>query len=1042
MGMVVTRPAAADNIVPVLESEIAVYSLPHIVLSHKFLIDEAGAATVDRANPKLGFRWGVVDHSHGLNVDARLDFIVEERDPFEGDGWRTLDKFGAVADNIPKERLEEMAKRFGLNDEHPVDIDLGPHRPVRLIRVSARGRLWNPIDSVVIFKPLKTAETGDSRSFMVQYRPDWFGFRHEKPALIDMLRTVLEQGGRLEQWREYSRDVVARAPENAQTALTTEEVLGILDFDPAAVDYGASINDLLSAGARAAGLAADERKFASRAFKGVPRTSVNFVERNLELRMKARTAATLVPSGPALARSMSLALQSIQLRESLERVQAAVGLQAKAMRYLWHMEGEQDSPTHFSRFVKATREVVERAGSLRSRLAGELGISSFHGHKGKGGVTRSPVFVRLSRGPGGAQSALVVREILGDLVVYLEQMESRQRQMLAAAVSLQGLLTKPAKGPDGLVDGLTARLPEGLEVAIPTETIDIQPKEIADYVVEIVSHQGAAREVVIEEDATPPSGWHAQLTKTRIKLQPGEKQKIYYKLVAPYFATDPINVVTSLRVRWADETGAYLAPQFLTRLLIGERGVDPIPPQMADPAGDVLWVSPGSSNDLCLVPGQSVDYAVEVGHQGSQARGVSMRILTPPPDEWVTRIEPSELVRMSDGDHTTFHFRLSAPLYVNETRQSEIMLAIGYADEFENLERLVYRRVRITVDVPRSRPIINGGEVRTYYAPTGAETTLVMELGNVGSVDDTYDIFVEEKPKDWFIHLEKTYVHVPHRSPAVPFTFRVRPPLDGLTGETGKLRLKAVSTRRPEIHAFQDVTLALRGPMNIALQPADPQFLISPGTSGVIPFVAINVMEVPVVWNFRVSPRTTHPEWFAVEDAPVTLAPGEERFVNVNVAVPSDTPVDFRTPLVLMALDEHGGEVVSASVDLRVIPNYKLQIRAVWERVVRTPGMIIVPIEVHNMGSQEDIVGLLLGGKRKYWGRLTHTVLRLKPGQVYETRLTIRVPIEAQAGQDALLDVKAHSLKDSRARDVVQVDVFPELRARSNASTYGDKVRY
>src|SRR5262249_8272819 len=153
--------------------------------------------------------------------------------------------------------------------------------------------------------------------------------------------------------------------------------------------------------------------------------------------------------------------------------------------------------------------------------------------------------------------------------------------------------------------------------------------------------------------------------------------------------------------------------------------------------------------------------------------------------------------------------------------------------------------------------------------------------------------------------------------------------------------------------------------------------------------------------------------------------------------IPRGVPVETSYPAWIMALDENGGELVAAKTNLDLIPERRIHIRAKKDQIVRTRTLLFVPLEVTNDGLANQSVGLVIEGKRRYWAHLWHKRLALRPGMSFTVTLTVRIPVEAQHGQDADIIVQATSLKDGSARDFVQIGVAPPYAIRTNVSTDG-----
>ncbi|MBI4862223.1 MAG: hypothetical protein HY815_18495 [Candidatus Riflebacteria bacterium] len=739
------------------------------------------------------------------------------------------------------------------------------------------------------------------------------------------------------------------------------------------------------------------------------------------------------------------------LKMALDRSIADLDLSIKGILYLWRATDLGEFKTLVAALDRSLTTSLGDLARLTELLDGELGRDPSTG--AWKAIEESRLFtMRFPKGSTSdpSKACLLVRGLFSDLLYLTLEHRFNQEVFRAITRSVLARMGDLKERFRNLVADPDLAFPPGLTVASATSMAVVKPGQLAQYSVQVENRAGVEREVRVDEGHQPPDGWQSKVSQENFRLRPGESATVHYTIGVPYYAHVPMNHVGTLRIGWADEPGLVHQPQFLTRLTVGGK-FEPLPGPAArdrdlaaqarkrseqQPSQDTLEVAGGNTDHLVMEPGSVARYLVTAVHHGSQPRSVSMKLMTAVPDRWIVDIKPEE-VQLAPDVPARFNMRLTAPVDTVTGRGVELLLGIGYTDDFGQVGKLTFRKVNVELAVVRAKPIINSGEVRTYYAKRDAATTLMVELANLGNVDDTFDIFVDEKPADWYVHLDRTYLRVPHRKNPVGLPITVRPPLDALTGEFERIVLRATSAGHPEIFTRQALTVAVRAGLNFALEPVRERWLVSPGSTGVLDFVARNVMGRPARLAFKVSPETIHPEWVHLDQPLSVLEPGEEMPLAVKVQVPHGVPLDRRFPVVIMALDDQGGEIVSASTELVTIPVHRIRIAARRDRLVRTRTLMMIPLTVTNEGAANETVGLILKGLRRYWAQLSHRRIYLKPGASYDVTLTVRVPPEMQYGQEADIEVQATSLKDGAARDFVRIGVSPPNMVRTNASTFG-----
>ena len=1043
---VFSRASNGDSLpFPVLSSEASIYSLPHTIITHEFKVEPGRVLVTDEPDPSLKVHWVSVNKSGGSSVNVRLDFqVFEDRSfPYTAGEWDLVREFGESLTKAAEGADKKSSSAESVTRQECVTVRLGYQVPVKRVKVEAGSSIESTLTSVTIDKPADRKTARATREFYLAMRPMWLGYPHPDETLFTMLLGLIEVRNGFDSWREWmSRVASAATATGPERQMSREEYASVLNAEENLHDLNRIIIRLAPIGLRATDRPSTETADLLRSLSRVDGIPVRYGREHPLVVDRTQRAMARISSSAMLVGGTARSIQGTGLGDQVDRIIRSLDVVMRVSKFLWALRDESDARGGMERFAGACREAARSMDDAISVLAAELGIDR------RSGVTGVIVKSNLAtlrftlKSAESIDSANAAREVLSDL---LYRIMAARRQMQALAALFEGLakpLSRESEGPAALAGDVAPVLPEGLTVDISHDTMRIRPAQIATYEMIVTNRAAGEREVRIDQIVESGPGWHGQVSLKNFRLKGGQSQKVFYKVVAPFFGPMPENHHATLKIGWSDRPGAFFAPQFLTRMHMGGReAAEPLTPETMDTSHDGLWVSNDGADQLRLVPGGVVDYPIRVIHDGSPQRKVVVRLLTDPPKDWVVHIEPEEIAVRPGEEHHIF-MRVSAPLYLKDSADAELLLGIGYEDMFERPDQIAYRKTHVFFEVNRSHPQINGDEIRTYYARANSATTMLIEVANPGNADDTFDLFLTEKPKEWYVHLGQSYVNVAAQREPRMVPLVVRPPLDALTGESSRLVMRAVSTRHPEIYHEQEITLVARGDLNIALRAESEQYLAPPGGEGEVIFIARNILDRPVAWTFAVSPRTTHPEWFSLPQIPVPLEPGQERAVRVHMSVDNNAAVDQVYPIEIMALDENGGQLVNAVSNVRVIAGHKIAMRAIWEGVQRSPGIVIVPIEVQNLGAADEVVGLMLAGKRRYWGRMTHQTLRLRPGARFETRLTIRIPQEAVPGQDALLTVKAQSLTDPRANDDLSIEVFPQKHGRTNASTYAQKVTY
>lgn len=1084
--------------IDVVFTEVSIYSLPHIVVKHEFAIAPEGVIVADGPNPSLRVSFKMVDHSHGTNVDSHCDFLVYEDEGFPLKGrpdWVLVHEANRVTSNVSPDIRNATQKLFDAHGDKLFELPLDAARPIKKIKVVAHAKLYNPIESVNIRKPLMTQEAEDSRVFYVALRPRWGTVWHDGGALVRQFRQLLALRDELVRWQGFaSRIGVANRSVADASNFPPEDLTAVLRATAHARENLDEVTDeLLATASRCAGRPPEKIDAMGKDLLGVRRLAFNYKDIHASL---AERTPGMVPEAGNL-RNLLIASGNLfeagGVRRQLDRAIGQCDMALKSLTYLWgpNDSGELRSMlAGFDRSAKGAATDLDRLGGMLDR---ELGRESDGGWSS---IESSGLYSR--RFPSGVadsgRGAMLLRGLYSDLLYLTLETEYNMRVAAAWAKLAGQRLGEIADRAAQMAPDPDLSFPVGLFIEPAGTTQTIEPGQVARFAVRVENQTTMEREVRIVEAESPPDGWHTRVEPETARLAPGDGVTVHYALGAPSYAHQPINHVSTLKIGWQDEPGQVHQPQFLTRLKVAgmvaqlpgpkEREAGYIAPENGaaiirasseeednrdgrsflkrwgkptkdkkdgDPAetkkkeiegkGDGLLVSTDSPEHLFLEPGAVGRYQVKVIHKGGGPRRVSIKLMTPVPERWIVAIDPEE-ADMAPESIKRFNMRITAPIDTVAARRIEVLLGIGYTDEFSRVDKVAFRKVLVELNVVRSKPLVNNGEVRTYRTRTGVSTTMLLELANIGSVDDTFDLFVDQKPKDWYVHLDKTHLRVAHKKEPMLVPITVRPPLGALQGEFERIVVRAVSIGHPEISTKQALTVAVVAPGNFALEPKHERYLVAPGTEGRIEFRARNVMDRPVKLAWKVSPRTVHPEWLTFDEPITELAAEQEATLSARVKIPHGVPLDRDFPVAIMALDEHGGEIVSAVTTVHTIPVHRVQIRAVQEKIVRTRTLLMIPLEVTNHGAAADDVALILEGKRRYWAKLSHRKLFLRPGQRFTAMLTVRVPVEAEHDQDADLLVQATSLTDGGARDFVRVGVAAPYVIRTNASTYGTRPKF
>ena len=115
------------------------------------------------------------------------------------------------------------------------------------------------------------------------------------------------------------------------------------------------------------------------------------------------------------------------------------------------------------------------------------------------------------------------------------------------------------------------------------------------------------------------------------------------------------------------------------------------------------------------------------------------------PRNWIVEAVPRRLY-LRPGLPERVTLKVTAPLYMKKPQRLELVVGVGYADDFEHLEKVSLTTLVTDLEVLHALPVINDDETRTYLVPQSGKADIAAVMDNAGNVSDTFDLFLAPPP--------------------------------------------------------------------------------------------------------------------------------------------------------------------------------------------------------------------------------------------------------------------------------------------------------
>lgn len=1022
LGLLVTGLTLLTRPLPALDldlgnMEAAVYSLPNVRAQASIGIEEDSFVVSEFADPVLAFPWKQLDHSSGVNATSQVTVRLWEDGSFPLGGapvWKELLDKTVILDN--RERLRGTAT-FDREGRIRLPIELHRSSPVRRLKLD----LISKVDS-----PFFTEVEKDSRAFYLTLRPSWKSREHHHPALMQVMAMAYNRKRAAWRWKAFLREVTlaSRSLKDARR-FTASEIRTMLDdsktlagriLEEDVLEQVAE--DLLAESGKAMGKLRDGIEIAGEKLLGARRLAFTSLQASRKGWKEGTRALGRTSSARNFVAGFRDSAREVAVGQSLDKAMYHLDRQLEALGHLWYISSDAELALLFSRLEENLRledlELVE----LGKRLEEELG-RNYDTHRWDK-IERSPLF--LKRFPEDSRSresnATLLRSVwLG--LYYLIRSEHFQLQVLAEATrqAREGFeLNAPKVSLKPAFEG--SNLPPHLQVTVSVTGATVAPGELASYPLTVRNLDISPRQVSLREVGPLPSGWFSGFSEQDFSLAPGESKTVTYSITSPFYLQEAQQVTSSVRIHFDDEPSRYHEPAFVTLASLGHDL-----PVMTN-AESHLDIEV-TDEETTMRAGEVSRTSYLVTHRGPTKKLVTCELLNRPPEGWIAVLDPERLW-LEPGEEARVDLRVTAPLYMNESKRQEWVVGIAYADEFKNKERIAFTTVATNLETVQAEPVLNEEEVRTYFVKPGGSVTHQLTLANRGNAPDTFDFFLDVPPDGWYMRLEKPYLDLPAGAAPTPVPFRVQAPASAKAGDFVEVDLTAVSSTHPEIRTSNKLRLAIVGDPHLKIVPEAAPYACAPGDEVVFTLAAANHSDGDMRLGFRAAADNLHADWMLIEADVEPIEPGEIRRIQGRIRLPENVDVGDSIPFGVAAVNELGEEVDRVGFMVDVQSRHRVSLVLDDSRTLTSKGLVAVKLVATNEGTVHDMVQILLSGlKRRYWARLSHTRLSLAPRESQELTLFIRIPPHADPGQDAIVQVQAKSARDSKARAFVSVTVLP-----------------
>ena len=1001
--------------------EASIYSLPHVEAEIDLRYPPETIVSSVQCCPVLRFPWKVVDHSRALNVTSEMTVRVFRDEAFpvgEETRWveietvrKRITNHGAGGDSNARFERQGCVK---------VPVALDYNRPVLRLKI---------VLNAAVRSSLHSSSKVKEQIIYIALPSKWKGIPHSHRALTNMAMYLYRVKKTLLFWRSWLSSVMLanRSLRDSRRFSGSDALKGLngsevfVKYSPDDRELEEAAFNLISETNRLNNKFAEKISPVSSQLLGVNRLSYSPVE--VIHRFGAALSANL--SEVAHFRNFLITVlnfdERVELKERISRVVHFINDANKALEFLFNMNNSQDILIFLKRVSKALRQAREEISGM-VRLSGKVLGRDKSAYKGWSPIFETILYKELyPSGASGNKNAVCksLRSLFQGFY-YLLVADLFQVRVCEAAVdkSLKpfNLDSVPAVISQPLNDDV---IPQDLFVASSVTGYSVKPGQIASYKITVRNLHNQPREVRFDEIRKLPSGWISQMTREAITLSPGAEDTITYSVSSPYYAKQSLTARSSVRVYFAEDTAHFHEIVFQTRCKTGD-GIQTEPVYGAD---SLIVTAPDS--ERVINPGGLASYTFMVRHMGPTRKLVNCDIVSKLPENWIIDVEPRRLY-LKPGIPQKVTIKATAPLYLKKAAVIELITGIGYADHFDDLEKIDLTTLVTHLKMEQSKPVINSGEPKTYVIPNFGESKIFADILNAGNSGETFDLFLGEVPKGWSVSLGETTLHLPPSGKPVKIPVCITPAINSRAGDYKKIQLTAVSVAHPEIRTRNTMVVSVANDTKLEVEPMKRLYRIDPGSSVDFALSVKNRADEPMKVGFRGSVINTRSTWLDLHVPAKMLKAGESRIVTGHIRVPDGEKRGQLIPFAVSAINERGDEIGAVTFEVATCRRHAVNIVINKDGMSKNSGLITTKLVVTNLGTVRDTFALIIrGGVRRWQSRLALNRLTLAAGESGVSTLIVKVPPQENKRKEISVDVQAKSVSDSSASDFVTVNITP-----------------
>lgn len=1001
--------------------EASIYSLPHVEAKVDFVHPTESVIPSPQCNPLLRFPWKVVDHSRALNVTSELTVRIFNDEAFpSGEETRWVEVETAKKRITNHETNQKTEARFERQGCVQIPLVLDYNRPVVRLKVvlnaAVRSSLHSSSDTkeqvIYVALPAKWKELPQSHGALTNMTLYLYRMKHTLLIWRTWLSSVMLANRSLRDSRRFGASDVVQVLEDSRK---------LVRYNPDDRELEDTSFNLIRETSRIKGKLSENIDPVSAQLLGVNRLSFSAIEAIDKFGSSLNEDLDKIVHFRNFFITVLNFDEAAEMRERISRVVHFVNDGLQAISFLFNMNNSQDLAIFLRRTSSAISQVRDELAGL-VRLTGKLIGRDRSAYSGWSEIFETDIYKDLyPEAASGNKDVLckAVRDLFQGYYYILVSAHFQARVCEAAFIkSLEpfNLDAMPAVITQPVDDKV---IPKELFVVSSETGHSIEPGKIASYKISVRNLHNQPREVRFSEIRKLPSGWISKMTRDAITLQPGAEDEITYSVIAPYYARQTMTARSSVRVYFAEDTAHFHEIVYQTRCITGD-GVE----SGKSTGPDSLFVTAPDS-ERTITPGGVASYTFIVKHLGPTRKLVNFDIVSKLPDNWIIDVEPRKLYMHPERPQKVT-IKVTAPLYLKKEQTIELIAGVGYAEDFESLEKIDLTTLITHLKVEQSKPGINSGETKTYIIANHGQSKIFADIANSGNSDETFDLFLEDAPDGWEAVLGETTVHLPASGAVVKVPVCITPSLTSRAGDYKKIQLTAISVAHPEIRTRNTLVVSVADDTKLEVEPVKRIYRIDPGSSVDVAFRVKNRAEEPMKVGFRSSVINTRSTWLSLDSPATILNAGESRIVTGHLRVPDGEKTGQLIPFAVSAINERGDEIGAVTFEVATCVRHGVNIVINKDGMSRNSGLITTKLVVTNLGTVSDTFVLLIrGGTRRWQSELSVNRVTLPAGESGEATLIVKVPPEIEKRKMISVDVQAKSATNSSASDFVTVNITP-----------------